>query len=74
MRERLRSEPHARVACHCSSYDTSTALFPVVGHLARAAGIDDRDDAGARLDKLEALARRAGNDLTDTVPLLAALA
>ena len=59
------------VRLQCSPYHTSSALWPVIEHLERAAGFarDDRDKT--RLTKLTAFVAGSGGELA--LPLLAAL-
>jgi tetratricopeptide (TPR) repeat protein len=66
-------ERHFRLRYQCSPYHTSSAFYPVIQHLKRAAGFTDDDDAVSRLDKLEALLRQASNDIDAEAPLFAAL-
>ncbi len=39
----------------CSPQHTDSALYPIIGHMARAAGLAREDDAKTKLDKLDAL-------------------
>jgi predicted ATPase/class 3 adenylate cyclase len=73
LRERLADEPLIPLSCCCSPYHASTALYPVVSSLERAAGFARDDGAKARLDKLEALLAHGTDALSEAVPLLAAL-
>jgi hypothetical protein len=41
--ERLTSEPHTRLRYFCSSQHTDSALYPIIGQMGRAAGLQ-RDD------------------------------
>src|SRR6516162_9024010 len=59
LNERLAGEPHLRLRYFCSPYYQDSALFPFVDQLARAAGFAREDPPTARLEKLEALLRRA---------------
>ncbi len=54
-RDLLAADEPVTIRCQCSPYHQSSALYPVVDHLARGAGLDDDDGASARLDKLEHL-------------------
>jgi class 3 adenylate cyclase/tetratricopeptide (TPR) repeat protein len=56
LRERLASEPAATVLLQCSPYFSSRALYPVVQHLERAAGMAPADSPEDRARKLEQLA------------------
>jgi class 3 adenylate cyclase/predicted ATPase len=53
--ERLAGEPHTRMRYFCSPQHTDSALHPIIGHMARAAGLAREDDAKTKLDKLDAL-------------------
>ncbi len=58
--ERIADDPHRRLRYFCSPHHQDSALYPIVGHLERAAGFARDDDDAARLQKLAAL---AGPDL-----------
>jgi predicted ATPase len=71
--ERLSNEPHIRLRYFCSPHHQDSPLYPSIAQLERAAGFR-RDDADEqRLNKLEAVLARGTNDLSEAVPLLAAL-
>ena len=73
LQEDVAHEPHTRIHLQCSPYHRDSALYPVIQHLARAAGFAPADSADARIDKLRVMfARRAASDET-AVPLLAEL-
>jgi hypothetical protein len=44
-----------RLRYFCSPQHTESALYPIVGHMARAAGLARDDEASTKLDKLDAL-------------------
>jgi class 3 adenylate cyclase/predicted ATPase len=73
LRERLAAEPHMPLSHYCSPHHTSSALYPVIDLLERAAGFSRDDQAAARVDKLEALLARGTEALGEAVPLVAAL-
>ena len=73
LRERLAGEPHTRMSLQGSPYHAGSPLWPMIRFLERAAGFAQDDDAGTRLAKLEALLRRAVDDVGEAAPLLAAL-
>ena len=73
LRARLANEPHTPLSHYCSPHHTNSALYPVIGHLERAAGFTRDDRPEARLDKLEALLSQAAAALGEAVPLVAAL-
>ena len=53
--ERLPGEPHTRLRYFCSPQHTDSALYPIIGHIERAANFAREDDAKTKLDKLEAV-------------------
>ncbi len=69
--QHVRAEPHRRVLCQCSPFHSSTALYPVLRTLERAAGMVPADEPPARLAKLEALLAQAGPPVRRQVLLLA---
>jgi class 3 adenylate cyclase/tetratricopeptide (TPR) repeat protein len=73
LQECVRAEPHTPLTYHCSPYHQDSALYPVIGQLTRAVGMERDDTAEARLRKLEALLAQSSANLADEVPLLAAL-
>lgn len=73
LRERISEEAHTDLRYQCSPHYQSTALHPFIAQLERAAGLAESDDEETRLGKLEALLRTTADDITDTMPLLAAL-
>ena len=73
LHERLSAEPHARLRYFCSPYHTNSALYPVIKQIERAAGFERDDSADTKLDKLEALLRKAVPDIAEASPLLAEL-
>ena len=58
LREQLADEPYTPLSHYCSPYHTTSALYPIIGLLERAAGFARDDPPEARLDKLEALLAR----------------
>jgi hypothetical protein len=73
VRERLRQEPRISLRYFGSPYHTETALWPVIQQLGRAAAFERDDTPAAKLDKLEALIARAGQDPAAAAPFLAPL-
>ncbi|HEY1783707.1 MAG TPA: adenylate/guanylate cyclase domain-containing protein [Roseiarcus sp.] len=67
--ERLKGDPHTRMRYFCSPQHTDSALYPIVGHMARAAGLAREDDARAKLDKLDALLARSATSREDAALL-----
>jgi class 3 adenylate cyclase len=73
LQEEVADEPHTRIHLQCSPYHRDSALYPLIQHIARAAGLATADSAGTRIDKLRAVfAQRAAADET-AIPLLAEL-
>jgi class 3 adenylate cyclase/predicted ATPase len=56
--ERLIAEPHTRLRYFCSPQHTDSALYPVIGHMERAAALVHGDSAQVKLDKLDVLLAR----------------
>jgi len=71
--ERVESEPHTRLSYQCSPYHRTSALYPVVAQIARAAGFEMEDSPERRLDKLDEMLSIVGVNRADAAPLLAAL-
>jgi class 3 adenylate cyclase/predicted ATPase len=72
LQERLTSEPYTQLLYHCSPYHQDSALYPIIGQLIRAAGIERDDAPETKLDKLEVLLRHSENP-AEAMPLFAAL-
>ena len=70
---RLEGEPHARLRYFCSPHHTHSPLYPFIAQLERAAGFEPGDDAGAKLDKLEALLKPTARNVPRDVALIAEL-
>ena len=62
LHERLAAEPHLRLRYYCSPYHVSSALFPVIDQLERAAGLRPEDTAEIRLNKLETVLAEVDRD------------
>jgi class 3 adenylate cyclase len=60
--ERLEREPHITLRYFCSAHHTSSALFPFIGQLERAAGFERSDSATEKLSKLDALVAQSTAD------------
>jgi class 3 adenylate cyclase/tetratricopeptide (TPR) repeat protein len=58
--ERLDSEPAVELRYFCSPYHQDSALFPFIDQFARAADFAREDSSAVKLQKLAALAVRAG--------------
>ncbi|MBV9976874.1 MAG: AAA family ATPase [Hyphomicrobiales bacterium] len=73
LRERLGSEPRTPLRQYCSPYHTNSALYPVIGLLERAAGLQREDPPERQLDKLETMLALAVENVEESAPLLADL-
>ena len=71
--ERLGNELHTRLRYFCSPHHQDSAGYPGITQLERAAGFRRDDTDEQRLNKLEAVLTQGTNDLSEAVPLLAAL-
>jgi class 3 adenylate cyclase len=63
--ERLAPEPHSRLRHFCSPQHTNSALYPTIGHMARAAGFTRDDTPQTKLDKLDALLAQSSTSAQD---------
>jgi predicted ATPase/class 3 adenylate cyclase len=73
LRERISEEPHLRLHYQCSPYHTSSALYPIITQLERAAFFESGDGNARKLDKLEALLEESGAPIAKVAALFAAL-
>jgi class 3 adenylate cyclase/predicted ATPase len=73
LREHVGREECLRLTFRCSSYHTSSALYPVIAHLQRLLRWERDETPEARLVKLERLLDASRQPLAEVVPLLAAL-
>jgi class 3 adenylate cyclase len=64
--QQISDEPHARIRCFCSAQRTDSALYPIVGHLERAAKLMHDDSAAAKLDKLDAVLAQTATSPIDS--------
>ena len=60
LQESLRDEPHKRLLYFCSPQHSSSAFYPIIGQLERAAQFERDDGPKVKLDKLDALLAEAG--------------
>jgi class 3 adenylate cyclase/predicted ATPase len=67
--EWLMGQPHVRMRYFCSPQHTDSALYPIIGHMARAGGLARQDDPKAKLDKLDALLARSATSREDAALL-----
>jgi len=64
--ERIAAETHGVVRFQCAPQHASSPLYPLIGHLERAAGFTRGDTPDVKLDKLKAALSEAGTaTLTD---------
>ena len=73
LRERIADEPHTRISHRASPYHANTVLWPFIDQLERAAAFERDDTHPMRLSKLVSLLAQGTDDLTEAVPLIAAL-
>jgi class 3 adenylate cyclase/tetratricopeptide (TPR) repeat protein len=71
--ERAADKPHTRLRFQCSPHFTSTALYPFISQLERAAEFTPDDTPDAKLGKLEAYLSQATEKMTEALPLIASL-
>jgi class 3 adenylate cyclase/predicted ATPase len=64
--QQIGEEPHTRLRFFCSPQRTDSALYPIIGHLERAAGLMHGDIARSRLDKLDTLLTRSATSPEDS--------
>jgi class 3 adenylate cyclase/predicted ATPase len=65
--ERLAAEPHTRLRYFCSPQHTDSALYPIISHMERSAGLAHDDSPQARLDKLDAVLAQTSTSPEDAV-------
>ena len=63
--ERLAGEPHTRLRYFCSSQHADSPLYPIIGQMERAAGLQRDDTSLAKLDKLDALLAQTSTSKED---------
>jgi class 3 adenylate cyclase/predicted ATPase len=63
--EGLAGEAHTRMRYFCSPQHTDSPLYPIIGHMERAAGHAREDDARTKLDKLDALLTQSATSRED---------
>jgi DNA-binding SARP family transcriptional activator/class 3 adenylate cyclase len=73
LHEQTQADSHTHLGHFCSPHHKDSALYPVISQLQQRAGFRRDDTDQQRLDKLEAVLARSGNDLKDAVPLIADL-
>ena len=73
LRDQLTSDSHTPLTYFCSPHHQSSALYPHITQLNRAAGIERDHGAEAKLDKLQSLLAQSTGNLAENMPLFAAL-
>ncbi|MGX9431619.1 MULTISPECIES: adenylate/guanylate cyclase domain-containing protein [Bradyrhizobium] len=71
--ERLAGEPHTRMRYFCSAQHTDSALYPIIGQMAHAAGLARDDKPASRLDKLDAVLAQTSTSIVDAALFAAML-
>jgi len=61
----LAREPHVRLRYFCSPQHADSALYPIIGQIERAAGLEREDTSRAKLDKLDGLLKQASTSAQD---------
>jgi class 3 adenylate cyclase/tetratricopeptide (TPR) repeat protein len=65
--ECLSGEPYTRLRYFCSPQHTDSALYPVISHMERAAGLAHDDAPQTKLDKLDAVLAQTSTSTEDAV-------
>ncbi len=73
LRERVADEQHLAIRYQCSPHHVNDAFHPIASQIWRAAEFTSDEPPGARLQKLDAMARRSRLEPREIVPLLASL-
>jgi predicted ATPase/class 3 adenylate cyclase len=73
LREHVAGEPHTPLSHFCSPFHQTSALYPTIDLLERAAGFARDDDPPEKLAKLEALLAQASAGMALPVPLFTEL-
>ncbi|HYM01949.1 MAG TPA: adenylate/guanylate cyclase domain-containing protein [Stellaceae bacterium] len=73
LRERLSAEKHIRLSWYCSPHHQTSALYPIIAQLERAAGITLDDSGAEKLAKLDAVLRPETSRIAEMTPLMAAM-
>jgi class 3 adenylate cyclase len=67
--QQISDEAHTRLRFFCSPQRTDSALYPIIGHLERAAEFRHDDAAAAKLEKFDALLARSTTSPEDSALL-----
>src|SRR5262249_26832167 len=73
LQQKLAEDSYTRVLHFCSPYHQSSALYPAIEYLQRAAQFERGGGDERKLEKLERFLDQSTDDLQEAVPLLAAL-
>ena len=73
LRERIADEPHLVIRYQCSPHHVNDAFYPIVSNIWRGCEFGNEEPPTARLEKLEALARRSRLEPMEIVPFVAPL-
>src|SRR5207253_3396462 len=73
LKEHVTAAPHTRIEWRGSPYHQQSALYPVIEHLHRLLQWHPDDPPPERLHTLEATLALSGLELSEAVPLLAAM-
>ena len=73
LREHLQEQQHIELNYQCSPFHISSALYPVINQLERAAKFAPDDDPEAKLDKLEQLLSQSTDEIGSSARLIADL-
>jgi class 3 adenylate cyclase/tetratricopeptide (TPR) repeat protein/ABC-type lipoprotein export system ATPase subunit len=71
-RDLIEGDEHRLLLYQCSPHHVNSALYPVIRQLEHAAELSASATPDQKLDRLEALLRRATPDIAETAPLIAA--
>ena len=72
--QHLTVQPYVRIQYFCSPHHQNSALYPVIGQLKRAAGVEPDDSAAEQLEKLRRVVRAHDTDeREETVAFIADL-
>ncbi len=73
LQNRLMSDAHTPLSYFCSPHHQSSALYPNIMQITRAANIESDDSPEAKIDKLQSLLLQSRAALAQEMPLFAAL-
>jgi class 3 adenylate cyclase len=73
LKDHVAAEPHARIEWRGSLHHQQSALYPVIDHLHRLLRWHPEDPLAEKLHRLEAALTASGMELSEAVPLVAAL-